>query len=559
MKSKKRLLSSGVFIAKFTVSQLCLFVLFFVPLPVNAIDAQSILDKKVTLNVQNETLQNVVSLIKKQTDINISFSAKTIKSNGSITLSVSNKKLVDVLGQEFAALDIDYRLVNDQIVLFQKSKPITSLPNNNALLIGTTTIKVAADIVITGIITNEKKEPIGGVSVNEKGTKNSVITKDDGSFKINVKNSSAILVTNYIGYSSSEVAVKDQLVLNISLLSATNSLDDVIVVGYGTQKKVTTTGAVASIGTKELVQSPVANISNSLVGRLPGLFATQGGGEPGNDASRIRIRGIGTFSGNTDPLTLVDGVQVDNFNNIDPNEIESVTILKDAASTAIYGIRGANGVLLVTTKRGKTGPPRISYTFNQALNSFTDLRTMMNSGDYADNFNRAIRNDAYVTGSVYVPRYSETDIQKYRDGSDPIFFPNKDWAAELFRNNAPQSQQNISVSGGQKKVKYFVSAGYFRQEGQFVDTKNIVDDYSAQSVFNRYNLRSNFNFELTDKFKMALDIAVQTETRGGNNGTSTERVVGDIFRASPLSTPGVVDGKLVQIFTGAQNNPYITL
>jgi len=559
MKSTKRLLSPVVYIARFTVSQLCIFVLFFVPLPVNASDAQSILDKKVTLNVKNETLQNVVSLIKKQTDINISFSAKTIKSNGSITITVNDKKLEDVLGQEFAALDIDYRLVNDQIVLFQKSNPNKSLLNNNALLIGATTNKVAADIVITGTITNEKKEPIGGVTITEKGTKNSVITKDDGSFKINVKNSSAILVTNYIGYSSNEVAIKDQIVLNISLVSVSSSLDEVVVVGYGTQKKVTTTGAVASIGTKELVQSPVANISNSLVGRLPGLFATQGGGEPGNDASRIRIRGIGTFSGNTDPLTLVDGVQVDNFNNIDPNEIESVTILKDAASTAIYGIRGANGVLLVTTKRGKTGPPRISYTFNQALNSFTDLRNMMNSGDYADNFNRAIRNDAYVTGNVYLPRYSETDIQKYRDGSDPIFFPNKDWAAELFRNNAPQSQQNISVSGGQKKVKYFVSAGLFRQQGQFVDTKNIVDDYSAQSVFNRYNLRSNFNFELTDKLKMALDIAVQTETRSGNNGTSTERVVGDVFRASPLSTPGVVDGRLVQIFTGSQNNPYISL
>ncbi|MFN3379333.1 MAG: SusC/RagA family TonB-linked outer membrane protein, partial [Runella zeae] len=312
-------------------------------------------------------------------------------------------------------------------------------------------------------------------------------------------------------------------------------------------------------GTKELVQSPVANISNSLVGRMTGLFATQSGGEPGNDASKIRIRGVGTFSGNTDPLTLVDGIQVDNYNNIDPNEIESVTILKDASSTAVYGIRGANGVLIITTKRGKTGPPKISYTFNQGFNSFTDMRKMMNSYDYAKNFNQAIKNDTYVTGAAYVPRYSDLDLELYANGQDPIFHPNVDWAAEMFKKVSTQSQHNVSISGGQNKVRYFVSAGFFNQEGLFRDVTNVTDAFSPQSIFRRYNIRSNFNFELTKRLKMSLDLASQTETRNGNNGSSTERVVGDVFRASPLSTPGVVDGKVVAIFTGSQNNPYSSL
>ena len=417
-----------------------------------------------------------------------------------------------------------------------------------------------AQIKISGIVKDEQGALVQGATVTEKGTKNATSTDKNGSFAITVANQQSVITISSVGYSLKEVVTGNLTFINLELARSNALNDEIVIVGYGKQKKVTSTGAFATIGTKELVQSPVANISNSLVGRVPGLFATQAGGEPGNDASRIRIRGSGTFSGNTDPLTLVDGVQVDNFNNIDPNEIESLTVLKDAASTAIYGIRGANGVLLITTKRGKTGPPRISYTFNQGLNSFTDLRNMMNSADYADGFNRALKNDAYVNGTVYVPRYSTADIEKYRDGSDPIFFPSVDWAKEMFRKIAPQTQHNVSVSGGQNKVKYFVSAGYFRQEGQFRDFSNIVDDYSVQSVFTRYNLRSNFNFELTSKLKLSLDIAVQTETRNGNNNATggTERVIGDVFRASPLSTPGVVDGRLVQIFTGAQNNPYVS-
>ncbi len=423
-----------------------------------------------------------------------------------------------------------------------------------------TAAATTAQIKISGIVKDDNGAFVQGATVTEKGTKNATTSDKNGSFAITVSNQQSVITISSVGYSSKEVVAGNLTFINLELTRSSALSDEVVIIGYGRQKKVTTTGAFASIGTKELVQSPVANISNSLVGRMPGLFATQGGGEPGNDASRIRIRGLGTFSGNTDPLTLVDGVQVDNFNSIDPNEIESLTILKDAASTAVYGIRGANGVLLITTKRGKSGPPRIGYTFNQGLNSFTDLRKMMNSADYATNFNQALRNDAYVTGNLYTPRYSTSDIEKYRDGSDPVFFPSVDWAKEMFRKIAPQSQHNISISGGQNKVKYFVSAGYFRQEGQFRDFSDIVDDYSVQSIFDRFNLRSNFNFEITSKLKMQLDVAVQTENRNGNNNATggTERVVGDVFRASPLSTPGVVDGKIVNIFTGSQNNPYVS-
>jgi TonB-linked SusC/RagA family outer membrane protein len=423
-----------------------------------------------------------------------------------------------------------------------------------------TSVEKPADITVKGRVTDsEKNEPIPGASIVLKGGTKGTTTDANGAYSLSVPNQNAVLVFSFVGFEKQEVTVGNRTQVNVVLKNDLNELNEVVVVGFGTQKKINATGAISTIGTKELVQSPVANISNSLVGRMPGLFATQSGGEPGNDGSKIRIRGVGTFSGSTDPLTLVDGIQVDNYNNIDPNEIESVTILKDASSTAVYGIRGANGVLIITTKRGKVGPPKVSYTFNQGFNAFTDLRQMMNSADYATHFNEALKADSYVTGATYVPRYTDQDIELYRNGQDPVFHPNVNWFDVMFKKVSTQSQHNVNISGGQNKVKYFVSAGYFSQEGLFKDTKDVVDAFSPQSVFRRYNLRSNFNFDVTKRLRMTLDLSSQTESRSGNNGTNTERVVGDIARASPLSTPGVVDGKVVNILTGSQNNPYVSL
>jgi TonB-linked SusC/RagA family outer membrane protein len=416
-------------------------------------------------------------------------------------------------------------------------------------------------VEVTGKVTDaETGQGIPGINILIKGTQNAVSTDFDGNYQIRIDSKNAVLVFSFIGYDTSEVVVGNRTSINIALRVSNTKLTEVVVVGYGKQKKINSTGATSSISTKALVQSPVANISNSLAGRVTGVFAVQGGGEPGNDASRIRIRGAGTFSGNTDPLVLVDGIQVDNYNNIDPNEIDTITILKDASSTAVYGIRGANGVMIITTKRGKTGPPKVSYTFNIASNSFTTMREQMNSADYATNFNRGLLNDTYVNGQTYTPRYTDAEIELYRNGSDPIFYPDVDWTKEIFRDYALQTQHNFNISGGSLKTKYFVSAGYFTQEGQFREVTEVTDAFSPQSVYKRYNIRSNFNFELTDRLKMTLDLSSQTETRSGNNNSDgTNRVIGDVFRASPLSTPGIVDGKIVNISTASVNNPYVSL
>ena len=500
--------------------------------------------KTVTVPVnENDKLESILKRV--LPPMNLKF--KKLKGGGYTILPVKNTKAITTEIDQ-----VNPPTAPQNLVSFLGKKSLESPQMNLPAVI--------IETVVKGVVTaDESGEKLPGVSIAIKGTSKGTITNVDGSYQLTVPNAQSILVFSFIGYLPVEVKVGDQKIINVGLKADTKALEEVVVVGFGTQKKINATGAISTIGTKELVQSPVANISNSLVGRMTGLFATQSGGEPGNDASKIRIRGVGTFSGNTDPLTLVDGIQVDNYNNIDPNEIESVTILKDASSTAVYGIRGANGVLIITTKRGKTGPPKISYTFNQGFNSFTDMRQMMNSYDYANNFNQALKNDTYVTGATYVPRYSDLDLELYANGQDPIFHPSMDWADVMFKKVSTQSQHNVSISGGQNKVRYFVSAGFFNQEGLFKDTKDITDAFSPQSVYRRYNIRSNFNFELTKRLKMSLDLSSQTETRSGNNNSTTERVVGDVFRASPLSTPGIVDGKIVNIFTGSQNNPYVSL
>ncbi|HZH67509.1 MAG TPA: TonB-dependent receptor [Flavisolibacter sp.] len=419
-----------------------------------------------------------------------------------------------------------------------------------------------AQKTITGIVSSEDGKPLPGATIMEKGTQNIVVSNAAGAFSIRVASAKSLLVVSFSGYSAKEIAVGSSSSLTVSLSFGQGQMDDVIVVGYGKQRKVTSVGAQASIGTKELIQSPVANISNSLVGRLPGLFAIQGSGEPGADQSRLLIRGLGTFAGTGAPLVLVDGIQVDNYNNIDPNELESVTILKDASSTAVYGVRGANGVIIISTKRGRTGVPVISYTFNNAFNSFTAIRKQMNAFDYATNFNQTLKNDSYVTGGTYTPRYSEADLQLYQNGQDPIFHPNINWYDVMLKKVSTQQQHNLTIRGGTEKVKYFISAGMFNQEGLFNNAK-VDADFDAQIRYKRYNFRSNLNFDITKRLKAAVDLSTQIENRTGNNATTTG-IINLIAAANPLGSPGVIDGKVVTITPSGSNgdngtNPFSSL
>lgn len=385
---------------------------------------------------------------------------------------------------------------------------------------------------VKGIVTDSKGNVLSGVSVMEKSINNASVTDLNGNYNISVKNGSSILVFSYLGYLTQEVSVGNLTSINIKLEDNLKSLNEVVVVGYGTQKKVTLTGSVSEVKGADLVKSPQPNLSNSLAGRFSGLIANNRSGEPGYDGSSISIRGFAT-TGNNDVLVVVDGVpgQIGGLSRLDPNDIESISVLKDA-SAAIYGNRAANGVILVTTKRGKLGKPSVSYSFNQGFSSPTRLPKMADAATYA-----AIANeiDYYNNPNGGLNQiYSEADIQKFKDGSDPINFPNTDWQAASLKNQALQNQHSLGVRGGSENVKYYFSLGTIFQDGLY---KNSATKY------NQYNFRGNVDADITDRFKIGLSLAGRSEDRifstsgAGNNFRSIYRAYPTVVAIYPNGLP----------------------
>ncbi len=342
--------------------------------------------------------------------------------NQVVSVDLSRKKTItEKLSALFEKTNLVYEINGKQIVVKRKTavkKNLSSQPQEPRR--------------ITGTITDTKGEPIIGANIKEVGTFNGIISDINGRFALSV-NPNAVLEISYIGYVTTTVPVKDNKVLSIEIKEAEQSLEEVVVVGYGKQKKESVTASIASISRKELVQTQQSNISNMLVGRMPGLIAFQRSGAPGEDASSLLIRGVSTFTDNTAPLIMIDGIERTNFDGIDPNEVESLNILKDASATAIYGVKGANGVVLITTRKGERGRPRLSYSGNFALQQSTQLPSYLNSADYATLYNEALENDSRVSGSTYQPKFTDKDIELYRNGFDPILHPNTNWIDDFLR------------------------------------------------------------------------------------------------------------------------------
>ncbi|SHE43679.1 SusC/RagA family TonB-linked outer membrane protein [Pedobacter caeni] len=376
--------------------------------------------------------------------------------------------------------------------------------------------------VVTGTVYDETGGVLPGVSVMVKGTTTTVATNEQGKYSIKIPSDNAILVFSYVGYTNLELPVGGKSVLNARLSPDAKSLNELIVVGYGTQKKETVTGSISQIKGADLVKSPQPNLSNSLAGRFSGVVINNRGGEPGYDGSNITIRGQAT-TGSNSVLVVVDGIpgQIGGLERLDPNDIESVSVLKDA-SAAIYGNRAANGVILVTTKRGKTGKPTISYSFNQGFSSPTRIPKLADAATYAQLMNE-INFDSSPSGGMN-QSYSEAQIQKFRDGSDPLLFPNTDWSKTVLKDVTTQNQHSLAVSGGTDDVKYYVSLGMINQDGLY---KNGVANYK------QYNFRSNVDANISKRLKVGLSLAGREENRKFPI-TSAGDLFRSIYRAKPI-------------------------
>ena len=345
-------------------------------------------------------------------------------------------------------------------------------------------------IIVNGNIFTENNVPLAGVSVNVKGGSGGTTTDAAGKFELQVSKG-ATLVFSFVGYEEKEEVVNiEKSAINIQMVSTVSTLSDVVVVGYGTQKKTTLTGSVVAVSGDVLQKSPAPNISNSLAGRLPGLVVVTRTGEPGNDESILRIRGVNTLGDNS-PLVVVDGIAHRDLNRIDPATIESITVLKDA-SAAIYGSQAANGVILVTTKRGKSGKPEVQVNLTQGWNQPTVLPKMADAANYAQMINEIKINLGQPA------KYSADDIQKYKDGSDPWGHPNTDWFKATIKPWSLQQYANVSLSGGNDRIKYFVAGGTTYQDGIF---------YNSATFYKQANFQSNLDARITDNIHLSADLS----------------------------------------------------
>ena len=344
-------------------------------------------------------------------------------------------------------------------------------------------------INISGVVVDETEFPLPGVTIVIDGTTQGTATDADGRFTLTVPGENAVLLISYIGFQSQTITVGAQRTFRIVMVEASTTLEEVVVVAYGTQKKVSVTGAVASVQTRELKQSSAANLSSALAGRLPGLTALQTSGQPGNDVVNLYLRGVGTLN-DSSPLILIDGVPRDNINVLDPNEIASVSILKDASATAVFGVRGANGAILITTRRGTLGKTELNISVDQSFQQFTTHATRVHSWEFAELRNRAYLNDNPNALAADMP-YTQYMIDKYRSGEDPVFYPDRDPFHDYFRDWAPQTRANVNLNGGTDRVVYFLNVGYLGQGGNFYTEPKSFLGYDPSYSMNRYTFRSN--------------------------------------------------------------------
>ena len=445
------------------------------------------------------SLAGALDEIESQTNYSFIYDAQVINLSEKVRKPLSGRSVFEILNLLFKNTEIVYTVMNDQIILNKKEAIIQ--------------MQQKLDGKVKGIVTDHKGEPIACVNVVEKGTRNGTITDMDGNFLLEVPNN-AILEITYIGYRPQEIAIKGQTRVDIKLAEDTQKLDEVGVVGYGTQKKATLTGAVASLKGEELAKVSQPNMKANLIGKIPGVRYQESTGEPGVDSSdRFNIRGFG------EPLVIVDGVERP-FTQIDPNEIASMNVLKDA-SAAVYGFKGVNGVIIIETKKGGMSRPKINYSYSIGLQSPVKNLEMMNAYEYAYYRNQALMNAGQSK------RFTDEEVEKYRTGSDPINYPSTDWYAETVRKVAPKQQHNLNINGGSEKIRYFFSLGYLDQESILKSTQE----------FKRYNFRSNITAEITSKLNAEVVLGGHIDDYKYPYWTGDEGI--ELFTAIKSNAPNV--------------------
>mgnify|MGYP003638218186 CR=1 FL=1 len=449
---------------------------------VNAVASVYSQSTKLNLNMEQASIKEVLQQIESQSDFRFIYENEKLNMDKKVSIRMNNESVDGVLKKLFEGERVSYSITASNLIII---KPSGGLSANENL--------AQQQRTISGKVTDSSGEPLPGVTVLVKGTTQGTITDFDGNYTISDVPISGTLVFSFVGMKSQEIPVNGKLTIDVVLVEESVGIEEVVAVGYGVQKRVNLAGSVSSVNADDLVKAPIANTTNTLAGRLPGLVSLQSNGQPGADAAKLSIRGFG------DALVIVDGIESD-FKYIDPNQIESISILKDA-SASIYGARAGNGVILITTKRGETSKPVLNLNLSQTFQGITTMPKPVNSGQYAE----LTREQWIQSGQPEESSpFTQEDVEKYYNSNDPYLYPNTDWYNELFRKWSPQQQYNLSVRGGSEKIKYYGFLGYLDQSTVF---KTNGGDYK------RYNFQSNIDAKILDNLSLSLTIASIVQDR----------------------------------------------
>ncbi len=551
---KKQLVAAILLTMRITIVQMTLAFIFASSLYANETSGQGILDKKVSISAENLTLSKVLLKVQKQTGVKFLYSPNTIEADRKISFTAVDKKLGVFINEIIRPLSIDYKVVEDQILLFPtNSTAQTEMDNHPGTDIqgAPTTPTVQNDNIVTGLVTDDKGAPLPGATVTVKSNKALVTTTDNsGRFKLDIGTSTAVLVITYTGFSSQEISVTANQSVSIKLAIAESNLDAVIVTGYSKQSKRDVTGAVSTISADVVAKTPVADVGSVLQGRVSGVSVDAQGG-PGSTAV-VRIRGFGS-NGNNDVLYVIDGVQMRGGSNlVNPNDIETITVLKDPSNTALYGAQGGNGVIVITTKTGKRGAaPKLEYNGYVSWEKPTTYPKSLSPQEYADaywnylkNSNLPLTSQFYGSGATPVlPDYiiertglpvlvaaegsPAVDRSLYNLNSYRILKTNKegtDWFRSVFDQSFSHSHQ-LTLSGATDKSNYSLGMGYLNNEGTLLGT-----------YFTRYSFRVNTEFRPTDWLRVGENIQFSyTQGAGPSNGNhNPQGLLGDLYQRSSL-------------------------
>lgn len=488
--------------------------------------------KTLSVSMSNSTLREVLKTIEKSSQFVFFYLDDAVNLERKVSIDSKNKNIEEILSELFEGTSCTYRISDRQIFISGKAPASTEQQQNKRK--------------ISGRVTDIKGEPLIGANVTVDGDANGSITNMDGLYEIFVTKKSVVLKFTYIGFKTSEIRTNASTnIYDVTLEEQVNELEETVIVGYGTQRKISNIGAQSSMKMED-IKTPSASLTTTLAGRLAGVVAVQRTGEPGKDAADIWIRGISTPN-TSSPLVLVDGVER-SFNDIDPEDIESLTTLKDASATAVYGVRGANGVILIKTKPGKVGKPTVSADYYESFTRFTKMVDLADGITYMNAANEAMRNDGIAT------KYTEDQIRNTIAGKDPYLYPNVDWLKEIFNDWGHNRRVNVNVRGGSEKVAYYASVSYFNETGMTVTDKNI-NTYDSKMKYSRYNFTTNLNIDVTPTTK--VEIGAQGYLGEGNYpAISSADLYNAAMSISPVEYPKMffVNGEAFVPGTSTNNN-----